>query len=698
MTRRCHLFLDRLEDRIALSFGASLNIGVGDAPTRLEAADLNGDGIPDLVGINANDGTEFALLSNGDGTFTAGAGGSDPGTIGFLADFAVDHFDNVAVGGGQALDLVVIAISEGNFATQLLGDRAGGFTEVDSTGLGFNPIAIVSGDFDGDGDADVAVSNEGNEVEIYLGNNDGSLTFFDTLTTGAFPDHLILGDFNEDNIDDLLVANGDDGTVDFFPGNGNGGFTSVAAVTVSVGIDPQYLAKGDFNEDGHLDFVVVNNGSNQVRIVFGNGSGGFTPSPVHINVGANPSSVVVAKFNRDDHLDLAVANRDDSTVTVLFGDGMGNFNPDPFGPYSVGGFSGATPSDIVAADFNNDGLIDIAVANADSDEVNILFNLEPLAGPTIAVGAGGGGGPHVITYAANGNVLSSFFAYDRGFTGGVRVAVGDVNNDGFNDVVTGAGVTGGPHVRVWSGRDGSEIRGWFAFDRRFLGGVFVATGDINGDRFADVVVGAGSTGGPHVTVWDGRTGGLIHSFFAYDRTFPGGVRVAAADVDGDGLADIVTGAGPSGGPHVRVFRGRDLQEIRGFFAFGIDYPFGVQVAAGDLNGDGRADIITTADLGGGPHVRAWDGATGNELYGFFPFDVTYTGGVRPAIGDVDGNRRQELVLGNGSGVSSRILIRDGSNGSAIREFSSFAPGFLSSVYVAANSEIIRDPAPPPPTA
>ena len=155
--------------------------------------------------------------------------------------------------------------------------------------------------------------------------------------------------------------------------------------------------------------------------------------------------------------------------------------------------------------------------------------------------------------------ITSFFAYDPVFAGGVNVAVGDVNGDGLADIITGAGPGGGPHVRIWSGADFTELGGFFAYDPAFPGGVNVAAGDVNGDGLADIITGAGPGGGPHVRIWSGADFSELFGFFAYDPAFPGGVNVAAGDVNGDGLADIITGAGPGGGPHVRIFERSGLQ-------------------------------------------------------------------------------------------------------------------------------------------
>src|SRR5262249_13729960 len=119
-----------------------------------------------------------------------------------------------------------------------------------------------------------------------------------------------------------------------------------------------------------------------------------------------------------------------------------------------------------------------------------------------------------------------------------------------------------------------------------------------------IVTGADAGGGSHVKVFDPITGAATKSFFAYPG-FTGGVRVAAGDVNGDGVADIITGAGPGGGPHVKVFDGVSGTEIHSFYAYEAAFSGGVFVASADINGDGFADIITGADAGGGPHVKVF---------------------------------------------------------------------------------------------
>jgi hypothetical protein len=254
--------------------------------------------------------------------------------------------------------------------------------------------------------------------------------------------------------------------------------------------------------------------------------------------------------------------------------GVGVSVPDLTTPYTYTltytSFAGGVPQ-----------LISTAVFTCPSDGGTALFvgitNTDPAV---VVTGTGPGAAPHVrVLDGATGTELLSFFAYDAAFTGGVVVAAGDVNGDGRADIITGAGPGGGPHVRVLDGATGTELRSFFAYDPAFTGGVVVAAGDVNGDGRADIITGAGPGGGPHVRVLDGATGTELHSFFAYDPAFTGGVFVAAADVNRDGRADIITGAGPGGGPHVRTFDGTTGLVIQESFAYGPDFTGGVRVAA-----------------------------------------------------------------------------------------------------------------------
>ena len=155
----------------------------------------------------------------------------------------------------------------------------------------------------------------------------------------------------------------------------------------------------------------------------------------------------------------------------------------------------------------------------------------------------------------------------------------------------------------------TEVASFYAYSPAFGGGISVAAGDVTGDGVAEIITGTGPGGGPHVRAFS-LAGGVATeaaSFYAYAPTFAGGVSVAAGDVTGDGVAEFITGAGPGGGPHVRAlsFTG-GLTELVSFFAFDPAFGGGVVVATQDVTGDGVAEIFTVAGPGGGPHVRVFD--------------------------------------------------------------------------------------------
>src|SRR5262245_51772219 len=256
-------------------------------------------------------------------------------------------------------------------------------------------------------------------------------------------------------------------------------------------------------------------------------------------------------------------------------------------------------------------------------------------GQDVVIAPGAGAPPLIRVLHADGT-QTSFYAYNPSFPGGVNVALGDVNGDGVPDIITGAGPGGGPHVQVFSGTDLSVLASFFAYAPSFTGGVYVAAGDVDGDGHADIITGAGAGGGPHVQVFSGANFSVMASFFAYAPSFPGGVFVASGDFDGDGHADIVTGAGAGGGPHVQVFSGANFSVVASFFAYNPAFTGGVSVGAVDINGDGRPELITGAGPGGGPHVQIFSSDFQVVLSSFMAFDPNFTGGV--FIGSMPGGR------------------------------------------------------------
>ncbi len=299
----------------------------------------------------------------------------------------------------------------------------------------------------------------------------------------------------------------------------------------------------------------------------------------------------------------------------------------------------------------------------------------------VAVGSSYGSTVRVYD-VSSGALIASFDAFP-GFDGGINVATADVTGDGVLDVIVGTGPGGGPHVKVFDGTklsqgpDAALMASFYAFDLGFLGGVTVAAADLNGDGRAEVIVGAGPGAGPHVKVFNGASFELLASFFAYDQEFQGGVNVTAGDFDGDGRFDLITGAGAGSGPHVIVFDGRSFVQKASFYAFDFQFLGGVRVAAGDFDGDGRADVIVGAGQGGQSHVSVFAGETLTPMASFFAFDFGIEDGV-----DVAYHRRNErsplLYVGASSG---KLGIRVFAPPMFDRVHDTFEDGFLGGVNV-----------------
>jgi hypothetical protein len=196
----------------------------------------------------------------------------------------------------------------------------------------------------------------------------------------------------------------------------------------------------------------------------------------------------------------------------------------------------------------------------------------------------------VRIYEETGALKASFAPYTAGFNQGINLAVGDIENDGTVEIITGTEDGGGPQIRIFNGNGNLIHPGFFAYGPEFRGGVNVALGDLDGDAVKEIIAGAGVGGGPHIRVFnkDGRV--INPGFFAFDPGFRGGVNVASGDVDGDTIDDIVAGPGFGGAPQVRVYN-KDGGLKSDFFAFERDRRDGVDITATDLNNDGVAEII-----------------------------------------------------------------------------------------------------------
>jgi Ca2+-binding RTX toxin-like protein len=334
---------------------------------------------------------------------------------------------------------------------------------------------------------------------------------------------------------------------------------------------------------------------------------------------------------------------------------------------------------------------------------------------TLALAADlGGNQPQVkVIDAETGLQKLSFLAFDPGYKGGVRVAVGDVNGDAIPDIITSRGPGGGPEVRVFNGATGVQfsepIGDFMAFPPGSKTSVFVAVGDINQDGLADIVTGSDSGGQPSVKVYDayklltGQANPVISQFFAYDKSFAGGVRLAVGDLTGDGVPDIAAAPASGVNGQVRIFKTNLSADqttvtnslLTSFNAF-PKYNGPVHISVGDVTGDGRADIVVGTDSGRNA-VRVYNGATLSAssppalVTEFAPFG-SQSGGARVALVDLDGDGVNELItasalIGSKSKPKAFDFISDGHGGlmpaSIDAYFASYAsdPFFQGAVFL-----------------
>lgn len=279
----------------------------------------------------------------------------------------------------------------------------------------------------------------------------------------------------------------------------------------------------------------------------------------------------------------------------------------------------------------------------------------------------GGGEVRAFNPATQGQIFD-LFPFGQGFTGGVNVAAADVNGDGVPDVVA-AMASGGSQVVTVDGKTGTVLKSFAAFDSSFNGGASIAVGDVTRDGGPDIIVGAGPGGGPNVKVFDAATGTQIRSFYAFDPSFEGGVRLAVGYFDSDFTTDIVVGAGPGGGPNVKVIGGATGATIRSFFAYDPSFTGGVTVATGVGRADGLTDIITGSGANS-PHVKVFDAATGAITQSFYAFSEN---GFGANVASVDlGNGATSIVVGPTSGGQSLVKVFSGKTN--VQDYAGFSSG------------------------
>lgn len=300
----------------------------------------------------------------------------------------------------------------------------------------------------------------------------------------------------------------------------------------------------------------------------------------------------------------------------------------------------------------------------------------------IVVGAGYGGNPHVKTFDKEG-IPTTFnqFVYDESFRGGVSVALGDVDGDGNDEIITGTGYSGGPHVRIFK-KDGREVANFFAFHEDYHGGINVAAGDVDFDGRDEVAVVQASEGQAWVKVYRITAGfPLLGEWNAYGQVECGG-DVAMGDIDMDGQDEVIVGAGPGGGPQIRVFEANGNRKPIQFFAFHPSYRGGVRVAAGDVDGDGKDEIgVTQAAEGDQSWIKIYRYNNSQTIISEWKAYGDFFFGADLDIGDIDNDGKIEVITGPTQGGGPQVLTFNPAGEMLPLNFYTFDPEFRGGINI-----------------
>lgn len=289
-----------------------------------------------------------------------------------------------------------------------------------------------------------------------------------------------------------------------------------------------------------------------------------------------------------------------------------------------------------------------------SDVITLNYQIRKYGPPFIVAGAGFGGNPHVKVYQVKPNgveIKSSFFAFDGKIRCGVRVTTGDVDKDGQDEIIVGSGEGCNPHVRVFE-KDGTlKPIDFRPFHPNSKTGVDVAAGDVDGDGKDEIIMSQFKNGDPWVKIcrYNGeRT--IMGEWIAYEPGHDFGATVAAGDLDYDGIAEVITGAGKPGDPHVRVFEpnGDYRGDILAYPMYGHpETRRGIDVGAGDIDGDGKVEIATSVlgQIQSYTKVYRWN-AYRNIVMEIKPYAPKWVG-TNVTLGDLDGDGKAELLTGPG---------------------------------------------------
>ena len=597
------------------TFGAAVEYKVGNSPSAIAAGDLNGDGIADIAVTNASDNTVSVLINNGTGTFAAAktyATDAAPHSVA-IADFNGDGANDLAVANQNGNDVsILLNQGSGTFAPPV------NYCVVTVTGAcnsvgAVDPLSLVAVDLNGDGKPDLAVASSSQSVVTLLNNGSGAFTLTAQSSASKNPQAIAAGVFVTNGPQDVVVADGVANSFEIFDGTGNGNLA--APLRYLSGNGPQAIAVGDFNKDGKLDVAVVNLGDANVAIALGNGDGTFQDIESFIS-GSEVRSIAIGDFNKDGKTDF-LANS--STP--------GNYNVNLFTGNGKGGFTLAStvsfPNDvfsIAAQDFNQDKNLDFVVANQTANEVSVVLG------------------------SGNGTFSSSIATYATD-SGPASVASGDFNKDGYPDIVTANSSANDVSVLM------NTKTGTFNAAVNYPVGtnpVSVAVTDLNNDGYPDIVV--ANSGSNNISVLINNGDGTFAAAVTYNvGNVPN--SIATAELNGDLFADlIVTNKADNS---VSILLGNGDGTFQAAVAYTIPGTGMVAAIAGDITADGILDLVIAENATNSVGVMPGNGD------GTFGGSVNYKIGNGPtalAASDVSGDGKVDLLVGNFGSGDVTVLI------------------------------------------